>query len=338
MLTNISEKARAIWHNAVICNLALGFEPEIEYPHKWQALQRYAEAGLSYISLHIATDATSLERTLQHIAYVTKMLKEKSDIYQLVKTMDDLVAAKKANKLGIGFVFQGTNPIAKNLDMLDLYYQLGVRSMILSYNVRNAVGDGCAEHTDAGLSKFGLSVVKRMNDIGMLIDLSHTGYKTGMDTMHASQAPVIFSHSNVHAIAPHPRNLKDEQIKTCAATGGLIGINGIGSLLGDEAASIEKYVQHIDYIAQLVGTDYIALGTDEIYFPEIMQEFLQNNSVMYPQDYSAAIKPKSDWNSIGPHQLLSVVELLLQRGYTQTDIENILGKNYIRVMDNVWKV
>ncbi len=337
MVNEISARAKDIWQNAIIANLALGFEPEIEYPHKWQALQKYQEAGLSYISLHVATDATSLERTIITIASITEKIKGKPEYYRLIKSCEDILQVKSKKQLGICFVFQGTNPIAKNLDMIDVYYQLGVRSMILSYNVRNAVGDGCAEQTDSGLSKFGIKVIERMNHVGMLIDCSHTGYKSSMDAMIASKAPVIFSHSNVHAIAPHPRNLSDELIKTCAATGGVIGINGNGVLLGDENAAPQKYVEHIDYIAQLVGVQSIALGIDEIYFPEIMDEFLTSNSVMYPQDYSKATKPKEGWNCIHPYQLVEIVEILLQRGYSEVDIENILGKNYLRVVQQVWR-
>jgi len=338
MVNEVSAKAKNMWQKSIVANLALGFEPEIEYPHKWQALQRYQEAGVSYISLHVATDATSLERTVLTIASITEKIKEKSEYYRVIKSPEDILQAKLKQQLGVCFIFQGTNPIAKSLDMIDVYYQLGVRSMILSYNIRNAVGDGCAEQTDSGLSRFGIKVIERMNRVGMLIDCSHTGYKSSMDAMGASKAPVIFSHSNVHVIAPHPRNLSDELIKACAATGGLIGINGIGVLLGDEDATLQKYVEHIDYIAQLVGVQYVALGTDEIYFPEIMEEFLNNNSVMYPQNYSKATKPKTatGWNCIRPHQLIEIVEILLQRGYTETDIENILGRNYLRVVQQTW--
>lgn len=337
MSLSISSQAQSLYQQATICDLALGFEPEIEYPGKWAALQRYQKAGISYISLHVATDATSLERTIQYIAYITQKIKENAQHYQLIQTADDISSAKSQNKLGICYVFQGTNPIAKDLNMIDAYYALGVRSMILSYNVRNAIGDGCAEETDGGLSKFGFKVIDRMNEVGMLIDCSHTGYKTSMDAMSRSKKPVIFSHSNVHALTPHPRNLKDDQIKLCAATGGVIGINGIGVLLGDENASPETYVNHIDYIAQLVGVQHVALGTDEIYFPEIMDEFLKNNAVMYPADYSTATKPKtSQWHCIKPHQLIEIVEILLQRGYKEQDIKNILGGNYLRVIKQTW--
>lgn len=339
MKIEISPQAQNLYQKALIADLALGFEPEIEYPHKWAALQKYADAGFSYVSLHVATDATSLEKTVQHIAAVSEKIRQQAHQYHLIKTPEDIAYAKANKKLGISFVFQGTNPIAKSLDMIDAYYDLGVRSMILSYNTRNAVGDGCAEPTDAGLSLFGKKVVERMNRAGMLIDASHTGYKTAMDAIHHSTAPVIFSHSNVYAIHPHPRNLKDDLINAVAQSNGVIGINGIGTLLGDETASAEKYVEHIDYIAQLIGVKYIALGSDQIYFSEIMEDFLKDHSAMYPDNYTASVSSgaNNQWNSRRPEQLIEVVELLLRRNYSEIDIKNILGGNYLRVVKEVWR-
>ena len=132
--------------------------------------------------------------------------------------------------------------------------------MLLCYNTRNSVGDGCTEGCDAGISQFGKMLIEKMNEVGMLIDCSHTGYRTSMDTMEVSNEPVIFSHSNVYSIASHPRNLKDDQIKACAATNGLIGINGASLLLGEFDTSSEKLSQHIDYICECVGPSYVGLG------------------------------------------------------------------------------
>jgi membrane dipeptidase len=224
----ISNRATALFNSSLVMDNSLGFEPEIEVPYKWDILHRYLNAGFSYVTLSIATDATSLERTLLYMSEQIAKINAEADKFILVKNIDDILRAKQENKLALGFMFQGTNPIAKNLDMVDIYYQLGVRSMILSYNARNAVGDGCAEISDAGLSRFGRKLIEKMNQVGMIIDLSHVGRKTSMDVMEISQAPVIFSHSDVYAIHPHARNLNDQQIKACAETGGFIGINGIG--------------------------------------------------------------------------------------------------------------
>lgn len=334
----ISDTAKQLYQAAMVMDNALGFEPEISVPHKWDVIERYAQAGFSHISIAIATDSTTLETTIRYIAEQTAQIKSQSEKYILVKSADDIRRAKNENKLAISYMFQGTNPIAKDLNMVDTYYQLGVRSMILSYNVRNPIGDGCTELTDAGLSRLGTKLIEKMNQVGMLIDCSHTGYRTSLEAMELSSKPVIFSHSNVHAIYPHPRNLKDEQIIACAKTGGFIGINGINLLTGDENASLEKYVTHIEYIANLVGPQHVALGTDFIYFPEIFENFMRTNTINYPVDY---IKMNQDLmktpKCLQPERIIELVDLLLQRGFSEAAIKGILGENYLRVVKQVWQ-
>lgn len=335
---NISNEAKQLYQSSLVMDNALGFEPEISVPHKWDVIARYAKAGFSHISIAVATDATSLETAIRYMAEQTAHISSRPEQYILVKSAKDILRAKKENKLAISFMFQGSNPLAKDLNMVDIYYQLGVRSIILAYNIRNAFGDGCTESTDAGLSRLGTTLIEKMNQTGMLIDCSHTSYRTSLEAMEISTKPVIFSHSNVYAINPHPRNLKDEQIIACANTGGFIGINGINLLTGDENASLAKYVEHIEYIAHLVGPQHIVLGTDLIYFPEIFDNFMRNNSIMYPTDYvkmnqSLMKEPKC----LQPEQIIELVDLLLKRGFSEAHIKGILGENYLRVISQVWQ-
>ena len=323
-----------IQRNVVIDN-AFGFEPEIEVPYKWDVLDRFNSAGFNYISLSMATDLTSLSNTMHYLSETNAYIKEHPDKYILVRDYKDILEAKESGKLAISYMFQGTNPIEKNLNMIDVFYTLGVRSMILSYNIRNAVGDGCTETHDAGLSRLGEQLIKKMNHAGMLIDCAHTGYKTSLEAMDMSSKPVIFSHSNVYALHPHPRNLKDEQIIACAKSGGFIGINGNGPLLGNDNASIQTFVDHIEYIIRLVGDDHVGLGTDLVYFPEIFDHFLKKNAVVYPDSYG--IKSIEQWKSVQPEQLSELIIEMQQRGFSESTISKVLGKNYLRVIANVWQ-
>lgn len=335
---SVSIHAKELYDSALVIDNALGFEPEISVPHKWDVIARYAKSGFSHISIAVATDASSIETTVRYIAEQANHIRKQSDKYILVTHADDIQRAKQENKLAISFMFQGTNSLSRDLNMVDVYHQLGVRSMILSYNIRNAMGDGCVEKNDAGLSSLGIKLVEKMNETGMLIDCSHTGYRTSLEAMELSKQPVIFSHSNVHKIHPHPRNLKDEQIIACARTGGFIGINGINLLTGDDNASLEQYIRHITYIADLVGTEHIALGTDLIYFKEVFNTFMQSNSINYPVDYIKMNQAlMTEIKSIQPEQIISLVELLLQRGFSDIDIKRILGENYLRVAKQVWR-
>ena len=131
----------------------------------------------------------------------------------LVDTFADVERAKLEGKFAVVLHFQGTNPLGGDLNMVEVYYRLGIRHMLMAYNMKNLVGDGCMECTDDGLSRFGVAVVEEMNRVGMIVDVTHTGYRMTMDTFEVSKAPVIFSHSNPAAVWDIPRNVKDDQIK-----------------------------------------------------------------------------------------------------------------------------
>lgn len=157
--------------------------------------------------------------TLRHIGEWHHYIATHSELV-LVCEAADIVRAKHDGKFGIILHFQGTEPLEDSLDLIDAYKALGIGIVQLAYNVRNRIGDGCEEPSDAGLSRFGRKVIARMNEARVLIDCSHTGYHTTMDAIAASTAPVVFSHANAKAVHANPRNIADDQAKAVAATGG----------------------------------------------------------------------------------------------------------------------
>ncbi|MGH8319587.1 MAG: membrane dipeptidase [Steroidobacteraceae bacterium] len=138
--------------------------------------------------------------------------------------VEDIRAARKFQKLVINCHFQGSEAVGRDLANVGAYYKLGVRWMLMAYNFQNNVGTGCleAEKNDIGISQFGKELIAEMNRVGMLVDCSHSGYRTTMDAMSISTKPCIFSHSNPRALYDHPRNIRDDQIKRCAQTEGVI--------------------------------------------------------------------------------------------------------------------
>lgn len=327
-------KPKQLIKESIIADNAFGFEPEIEVPYKWDVIERYHKAGFSHLSLSIATDMTSLQNTMHYISEVRKRILDSKN-YILVESIDDIQHAKRNGKLALSFMFQGTNPIEKNHAMIEVYSRLGVKSMIIAYNIANSLGSGCIEPVDSGLTILGKKVIKELNHQGILIDLSHTGRATSLDILNITEQPVIFSHSNVNAIHPHMRNLHDDQIKAIAKVKGFIGINGNGPLLGDNSASVEKFIDHISYICDLVGEDYVGLGTDYVYFPEVFDDFIAKNNVVYPTSYG--IGKFDTFESIKPEQLEDLVECMQKRRFSDNQIKKILGENYLRVISCVWK-
>ena len=334
-----SDHARKLYAKAIVVDNAIGIDPEITVPQdvKWTAIERFLKAGVTYAFLSVATDLTSLERAMQYIALCIERMHRESNKYIFVQNTEDILRAKKEKKLALSFIFQGTNPLAKDENMLAIYYRLGVRSMVLSYNIRNALGDGCIEPKDAGLSALGIRMIDKMNQVGILVDCSHVGQKTSLEAMARSKLPVIFSHSCAQGVHSHPRNLTDEQIRACAKTGGLIGVNGLGIWLGEEKANAGKLAEHIDYIAQLVGHQHVGLGTDVIYFFDVLDDFMEASSIFYGQNYTKPTGVHPSWTSLQPEQIIEVIDPLLKRGYGDTAIQDILGKNYLRVFSHTLK-
>ncbi len=329
---NPSIKAQDIKANSVIADIAIDFLPEVEIPANWNVLERYKNSGFSYLNIALGGDLTSVDTAIHYIARQRQQIGKQSDKYIIVKTVNDILKAKQENKLALGFWFQGATPLAKDINLVETYYLLGIRQILLVYNTRSEIGDGILEKNDAGLSTFGYKVIKEMNKVGMLIDMSHAGIKTSLDVIEASTDPVIFSHSNAQGINPHPRNLTDEQIKAVTRKNGVIGINGMGLILGEDKPTVKKLVSHIDYISNLVGSmDNISLGLDLVYFQEMLPLFFEKSGVSYPSGYLGSM------DGIQPEQIDEIIEMLLSQNYSKDNIIKILGGNFLRVASIVWK-
>jgi membrane dipeptidase len=299
---------------------------------KRNALSHHSAAGADFVSVTVATDGQNAAQTIDTIARERRFFLAHPDRFRLCETVDDIFAAKAAGVLGIGFHFQGTNAFERDTGLVETYYKLGVRHALMAYNQKNHVGDGCHERTDGGLSRFGIELIAEMNRVGMIVDCSHTGYQTSMETFEYSRAPTIFSHANARAVYDHPRNIRDDQIDACAKTGGVIGVNGIGVFLGPNDASTELLLKQIDYIANRVGVEHVGIGLDWVYDMESLMTEVRKLGSTYPDGaYDLDIKVAQ------PEQLPGLTEGLLIRGYSQSDIEAILGLNWVRVATQVWK-
>ena len=323
---------RELLKETITCDLTLPWgAPD---PIQDGVLERYAAAGFSFVSLTMATDSSWIEETIQTIAAVRANIAKRPGEFVFVRTVDEIERAKREGKLALGIHFQGTNPFAGDVAMVPVYYDLGIRHALLAYNQKNLVGDGCHERTDVGLSRFGLALVAEMNRVGMLVDCTHSGYRTTMDAMEASTAPCIFSHSLARALNDHERNINDEQIRALGKTGGVIGMNGIGFFMSaDLQATTETICRHIDHIAQLIGVQHVALGLDFVYFDDLMMNiYRQTKDTMYPNGY-----PPPPWQYWPPEKLGELIEALVRRGYSDDDVRGIMGQNFLRVARQVWR-
>ncbi len=324
--------ARALIDDALVWESAVGWTPEC-LDGGPAMLPRYQAAGFNFLSLTLAADWDRPEPALRHFAQQRQWFLRQPERFRLVEGVADIHAAKVAGQLAIGFHFQGAGPLAYDPALVDVYYRLGLRWMILCYNARNPLGDGCHESGDAGLSQLGRAFVTEMNRVGMLIDASHAGLRTSLDMIATSSHPVIFSHSSVRAVKDHERNVTDAQIDACAERGGVVGINGIGAFLSpDNSADVPALVRHIDYIAQRVGAAHVGLGLDVVFYQDFMQKLFDASPMMASRGY-----PRPPWADIQPESLEGLVAALMALGYPNDAITSILGGNFLRVAAAVWR-
>ncbi len=259
-------------------------------------------------------------------------LRERGGDLCLATTAAHIEAAKRSGRLAVVMQFQGGTPLEYNASLVEAFYRMGVRVIQLTYNERNPLGDGCTERTDIGLSDLGLEVVGEMNRLGLLVDLSHVGYRTSMEAIEASLAPVVFSHSNAKAVCNSPRNLADDQIRSVAAGGGVVGVNAFPAFVSKDAApTVEHLLDHIDYMVRLVGDDHVGLGFDFSTETEGDYEYFK---------YKEAVYPKPPWvypsGIDGFEKIPNVTRGLVARGYSDDAIRKMLGGNFLRVFRQVW--
>ena len=305
--------------------------PSFSVDADFSVLNRYKNSGVTFLSLNVGYGNMKSVEVLPIIERIRNFVLKNPSDYCLVQKGSDIEDCKAHNKLGIAFDLEGADTLDGSLDTINQYYQLGVRQLLVSYNKNNAAGGGC-DDKDNGLTLYGKSIIRCMNEVGMFVDCSHVGEKTTLEIMEISTSPVIFSHSNPSALYPHPRNISDDQIKACAQTGGIIGINGIGIFLGENNTSTKKIVEHIDYVAQLVGPQHVGIGLDYVFDQPELEKIVKESTDIFPveQGYQSV-------NLAKPEQFPEIYSHLIKYGYSEYNVQEILGGNFYRLAKLIWK-
>jgi membrane dipeptidase len=283
---------------------------------------------------------------LRGIAHLYTLLRRLPGRLLLVREVADFERAKVSGRLGIVPHFQNCTYFERDVRLVEVFYQLGVRVAQLSYNVANLVGAGCMEPTDGGLTTFGKRLIAEMNRVGMLVDGAHTGERTSLDAIATCRAPFIFSHAGCRAVYDHPRNITDEQIRACAATGGVIGILGLPYFLSDSRQpAIEHLVRHAVHVAELVGAEHVGIGMD--YFHGIIpystaeEQATQDAADLESDLWNPGTLPPGPWSCAPgietPAGMRNLTAALLQHGFSEPEVRGIIGGNFLRVFGEVWK-
>ena len=280
----------------------------------------------------------NLRAALKALSDWQKRIKQHPDTLLHATSEADFIRAKKEGKVAVMLGFQNANMMENSIDNLDILYQAGTRWIQLTYNQRNFLGDGCTERTNAGLSDFGVAAVEKMNELGIVIDLSHCGQQTTNDGILFSKTGVSINHSMCEALhKQHPRAKTDEQIRAMADKGGIMGIICLGYMIGPNLGTettLETYVDHIEHAIKVGGIDHVGVAADyavqglkatgatrENWYVPRLTRFKPSYKVQWPPWI-----PELDSTDRYRH----VARILDQRGYSTGAIEKVLGQNWLR--------
>lgn len=299
-------------------------------------VRRLHAAGVNYVSLNVGADMNPLAQVMSVIAGYRATIAADPERFVLVSSVDDIIQAAADGRMALSFDLEGALPLLEQPEMVALYAQLGVRQMHFAYNRNNSVAGGCHD-TPRGLTPLGRRMVGAVNDNGILMDCAHTGHLCSLEIMEASAQPVIFSHANPHALVPHGRNVSDEQIRACAATGGVVCVSGLSFFLGSERPDAHDVARHVAYIADLVGVRHAGIGLDICFQQPGLDDTPPGSfdpSYWWPASagYSAERPP-----SFTPPEVWRELPAALRRtGMSDGEVELALGRNMMRVAQQVW--
>jgi membrane dipeptidase len=296
-----------------------------------------ARSGLS--GIHTSLPNANLQVALRGLAAWQDRFDRHPDKLLKLRTSTDLQQAKQSRRVAVMLGFQNATIVESDVRNLDQLAALGTRCIQLTYNSRNLLGDGCTERTNAGLSDFGVRVVERMNELRMVVDLSHCGEQTSKDGLQLSKRPAAFTHTMCKAVHDHVRSKSDELLRTCADKGGMIGIVTLGYFVSPRPdATLQDYLNHVDHAVKVAGIDHVGIASDyslrgiektatrESWYVPRLSSFKPVYNVRWPP-WIPELDP--------PERFQNIARGLERRGYKPDAVEKILGNNWLRYLSDV---
>lgn len=257
----------------------------------------------------------ALRRAMTYTNRFYRVLSEHREHVKLIDSAEALKELGSAGYIGALLSLEGGEPLEGSLDVLDIFFRLGYRAVGLAWNDRNELADGVGVGASAGgLTKLGKAVVRRMNQLGMVVDAAHLAPRSFYDVLECSSSPVLVSHANVRALCPHPRNLDDDQLKALKERGGVVGMTFYPPFIKEDGqAELEHLLEHFCYVAEKYGVEMLGIGSD---FDGIKQ----------------AVAGLEDASRYG-----CLAEGLKRRGFTAADIKKIMGENILSLLGKILK-
>jgi len=304
---------------------------------KWnrELLEDMRRGGLTAANCTVSV-WEGFQATVDNIVKCKALMAECHDLVRPVRTTADITRAKEEGKTGIIFGFQNAHAFEDQIGYVEIFKQLGVGIVQMCYNTQNLVGTGCYER-DGGLSGFGREIVAEMNRVGMMCDLSHVGETTSKEVIEASTKPVCYSHCLPSGLKEHPRNKSDAELKFIADNGGFVGVTMFTPFLrAGVDATVDDYVEAIEYVMNIVGEDAIGIGTDftQGHGEEFFEWLTHDKGYARRLTRFGEIINPDGIRTIG--EFPNLTEALLRRGFSEPQVRKIMGENWVRVLRDVW--
>jgi membrane dipeptidase len=327
----------------------LGTEPDAGLTE--QELKDTRESGVTCAHITVGSVGTTAPdtafmSTVRGIAFWEREIERNSDTLSRVRTVTDISKAKKARRTGLIYGLQDGVAFETDLSRLESLHALGLRVVQPTYNRRNLLGDGCLEPANAGLSRNGITAIERLNELGILVDLSHCGRQTAADAIRVSKKPVAFTHTGCQALADHPRNRTDAELRAVAEKGGVSGIYFMPYLSEGRQPTAADIVRHLEHMVQVAGEDHVSIGTDGNISPTVVDDkykeaFAKDTrerreaGIAAPWETEEGYLFATELNT--PRRLATLAMMLADRRHNATRIEKILGGNLLRVFRDTWR-
>ena len=346
------ERATRLHNQAYVfdgCIPGMGFfkEPDVE-------LRAITEGGVAGANVTVAQQNHDFRRALDSMIQLEKVQERFSNKMRICRSVAELKAAREEERLGVVFHFQDAKPMEDKLDNVETFYRLGLRVLQLTYNTQGWLGTGCAERHDAGLSTLGLQVIEECNRLGILVDVSHCGWTSAWDAIRHSKQPVSITHTGAYALCQATgRNKPDDMLKAVADTGGVVGAIWFSALLRREAGShrvaptsIRDVLGHLQHMVDVVGPDHVAIGSDLSNYHARTLEMPADSSLKWYRPLRPDVFGDGPTDRYDPFpdgldshsKMRNLTAGLVDLGYSDEDITKILGGNWLRLFESVWRV
>lgn len=293
-------------------------------------LERYKKGGVKggifVIWIDPPNDKNPGKRALEIIENMSVEILDNQDIFQIVRKYDDIEKGLKENKYIVVIGIEGLSFIGKNVDLINSLYMFGARHASLTWNEENVLATGVRGDSNRGLTSYGREAVRRLEDLNMLVDVSHANDKTFWEIYNMARKPIIASHSNCRALCSNPRNLTDDQLKAIKETGGLVGLNAFADFVHEdkEKRDIEHLANHLYHLVEIIGIDHVGFGFD-------FDDYLTGETLkFFAEDGSPSVK---DFENIT--KVPKLIEMFEARGFSKEDIEKIKYKNFFRILESI---